>query len=142
MELQLTGNSHNTFSFWPIKKQSHPRETFEFSDLGLITSSKSSWNAHVDKITSKANKILKRTCKGMKDITTLRTVFLVLVKWFQSIFRECSTTLGEIGAIQFEKSLDQIIVLLPTDLLGGGGGGRLYEWITAAKLQVIATARI
>ena len=59
-------------------------ETFEFSDLGLITSRKLSWNAHVDKITSKANKILglvKRTCKGMKDITTLRTLFCALVRF-------------------------------------------------------------
>ena len=58
-------------------------EAFEFSDLGLITSSKLSWNAHVDKITSKVNKILglvKRTCKGMKDITTLRTLFCALVR--------------------------------------------------------------
>ena len=58
-------------------------ETFEFSDLGLITSSKLSWNAHVDKITSKPNKIIglvKRTCKGMKDITTLRTLFCALVR--------------------------------------------------------------
>ena len=42
-----------------------------------------SWNARVDKITSKANKILdlvKRTCKGMKDITTLRTLFCALVR--------------------------------------------------------------
>ena len=57
--------------------------TFEFSDLGLITSSELSWNAHVDKRTSKANKILglvKRICKGMKDITTLRTLFCRLVR--------------------------------------------------------------
>ena len=58
-------------------------ETFEFSDLGLFTSGKLSWNAHVDKITSKANKFLglvKRTCKGMKDITALRTLFCALVR--------------------------------------------------------------
>ena len=58
-------------------------ETFEFSDLGIITSSKLSWNAHIDKIRSKANKILglvKRTCKGTKDITTLRTLFCALVR--------------------------------------------------------------
>ena len=58
-------------------------ETYELSDLGLITSSKLSWNAHVDKITSKANKIIglvKRTCKGMKDISTLRTLFCALVR--------------------------------------------------------------
>ena len=56
-------------------------ETSEFSDLGLFTSSKLSWNAHVNKITSNASKILgriKRTCKGMKDITTLWTLFNAL----------------------------------------------------------------
>ena len=58
-------------------------ETFKFSDLSLFTSNKLSWNAHVDKITSKANKFLglvKRTCKGMKDITALRTLFCALVR--------------------------------------------------------------
>ena len=34
-------------------------ETSEFCDLGLVTTSMLSWNAHVEKISSKANKILK-----------------------------------------------------------------------------------
>ena len=58
-------------------------KAFEFSDPGLITSSKLSWNAHVDKISSKANKnlsLVKRTCKGMKDITTLRTLSCALAR--------------------------------------------------------------
>jgi len=58
-------------------------EAFEFSDLALFTSRELSWNDHVDKITSNANKILglaKRTCKGMKDITTLRALFCALVR--------------------------------------------------------------
>ena len=58
------------------------QEVFEFFDLGLFTSSKLSWNTHVDKITN-AKKILglvKRTCKGLKYITTLRTLFCALVR--------------------------------------------------------------
>ena len=58
-------------------------ETYEFCDLGLVTSNKLSWNAHVDKICSKANKILvlvKRTCKGPKDVNTVRTLYCALVR--------------------------------------------------------------
>ena len=33
-------------------------ETTEFCDLGLVSSNKLSWNAHVDKISSKANKLV------------------------------------------------------------------------------------
>ena len=58
-------------------------ETYEFCDLGLVTSNKLSWNAHVDKICSNANKIvglIKRTCKGLKDVNTLRILCCALVK--------------------------------------------------------------
>lgn len=56
--------------------------TSEFSDLGLFTSHELSCNAHVDKITGKANKILglvKRTCRGMKDITA--QIYYCTVVW-------------------------------------------------------------
>ena len=42
-----------------------------------------SWNNHIDKITSKANRILgliKRTFRGLKDVHTLRTLYLALVR--------------------------------------------------------------
>ena len=58
-------------------------ETSEFCDLGLVTTSMLSWNAHVGKISSKANKILgliKRTCRGLPDVTTLRTLYCTLVR--------------------------------------------------------------
>ena len=49
-------------------------EFFEFCDsLGLV-SNKLSWNASVDTISSKANKILglvKRTCKRLNDVAAL-----------------------------------------------------------------------
>ena len=57
--------------------------TSEFCDLGLVTKCNLSWNNHIDKITSKANKILgltKRTCRGLKDVSTLRTLYLALVR--------------------------------------------------------------
>ena len=57
--------------------------TSEFCDLGLVTNCNLSWNNHIDKITSKANKILgliKRTCRGLKDVSTQRTLYLALVR--------------------------------------------------------------
>ena len=58
-------------------------ETSEFCDLGLFTSNKLSWNAHIDKISRKANKIIsliKRTCKGLNYVATLRTLYCALVR--------------------------------------------------------------
>lgn len=52
-------------------------------DLGLLTSSNLSWNAHVDSVCAKANKILclvKRTCRDLKDITTSKTLYCSLVR--------------------------------------------------------------
>ena len=54
-----------------------------YKDLGLLTSSKLSWNLQVDSITAKANKVLglvKRTCRDFKDITALRTLYCSLVR--------------------------------------------------------------
>ena len=59
-------------------------ENSEFCDLGVVTSNKLSWNAHADKISSKANTILgliKRTCRGLNDVTTLRTLYCALVRF-------------------------------------------------------------
>ena len=59
-------------------------ETSEFCDLGLVTSNRLSWNARVNKITNTANKILgliKRTCKGLNDVATLRTLYCSLVRF-------------------------------------------------------------
>lgn len=58
-------------------------EASEFCDLGLVTTSRLSWNAHVDKISSKANNILgliKRMCRGLNDVSTLRSLYCTLVK--------------------------------------------------------------
>ena len=58
-------------------------EVTEFSDLGLVTTKKLSWNTHVEKISCKANRILgliKRTCEGRKDATTLTTLHCALVR--------------------------------------------------------------
>ena len=51
--------------------------TAEFSDLGLLMNHKLSWNSHIDKISSKANKVLgliKRNCREFRDVLTLRTL--------------------------------------------------------------------
>ena len=52
-------------------------------DLGLFTASNLSWNQHVDKITAKANRVLglvKRTCRDLKDIDTMNTLYCSLVR--------------------------------------------------------------
>ena len=54
-----------------------------YKDLGLFTVSNLSWNQHVDKITAKANRVLglvKRTCRDLKDIDTMNTLYCSLVR--------------------------------------------------------------
>ena len=41
------------------------------------------WNSHIDKISSKANKVLgliKRSCRDLRDVSTLRTLYCTLVR--------------------------------------------------------------
>ena len=55
----------------------------EFSDLELLTNYKLSWNSHIDKIASKANKVLgliERNCRDLRDISMLRTRYCTLVR--------------------------------------------------------------
>ena len=57
--------------------------TSELRNLGLVTVCDLSWSTHIDKISNKDNKILgliKRTCKGFQDVSTLRTLYLALVR--------------------------------------------------------------
>ena len=57
--------------------------TAEFSDLGLLTNHKLSWNSHIDRISSKANKVLgliKSSCRDLRDVSTLRTLYCTLVR--------------------------------------------------------------
>ena len=53
-------------------------------DLGLLTSDVLSWNFHIANITAnKANSILglmKRTCRDVNDVTTLKTLYCSLVR--------------------------------------------------------------
>ena len=54
-----------------------------YKDLGLLTASNLSWNQHVDKITAKANRVLglvKRTCRDLKDIDIMNTLYCSLVR--------------------------------------------------------------
>ena len=54
-----------------------------YKDLGLFTAGNLSWNQHVDKITAKANTVLglvKRTCRDLKDIDTMNTLYCSLVR--------------------------------------------------------------
>ena len=42
-----------------------------------------SWNSHIDRISSKANKVLgliKRSCRDLRDVSTLRTLYCTLVR--------------------------------------------------------------
>ena len=59
-------------------ENSELEEVKEFKDLGIITNHHLSWNPHIDYIVSKANRMLgliKRTCKGLDDLKTLRTLY-------------------------------------------------------------------
>ena len=49
----------------------------------MFTASNNSWTQHVDKITAKANRVLglvKRTCKDLKDVDTMRILYCSLVR--------------------------------------------------------------
>ena len=51
--------------------------------VGLLTNHKLSWNSHIDRISSKANKVLgliKRSCRDLRDVSTLRTLYCTLVR--------------------------------------------------------------
>ena len=52
-------------------------------DLGLLTSDVLSWNYHIANITAKANSmigLIKRTCRDVDDVTTLKTLYCSLVR--------------------------------------------------------------
>ena len=64
-------------------ENSELEEVKEFKDLGIITNHHLSWNPHIDYIVSKSNRMLgliKRTCKGLDDPKTLRTLYCSLVR--------------------------------------------------------------
>ena len=56
----------------------------EGKDLGVIITSKLSWDTHIHAITAKANKPLgfqlKRTCPLLTDVSVRRSLYLSLVK--------------------------------------------------------------
>ena len=54
-----------------------------YKDLGLFTASNLSLNQHLDKITAQANRVLglvKRTCRELKDIDIMNTLYCSLVR--------------------------------------------------------------
>ena len=58
-------------------------EVKEFKDLGVTTTDNFNWNSHIDIIVSKANRMLgliKRSCRGLDDAKTLRTLYCALVR--------------------------------------------------------------
>ena len=65
-------------------------EVDEFRDLGVITNHRLKWNSHVNCVVAKANRMLeliKRTCRGLNDFKTLRTLYCSLVR---SSLENCS----------------------------------------------------
>ena len=79
---------HITKSKTPIHSHLHLNNkilevTSEFRDLGLVTDCNLSWSTHIDNISNKANNtlgLIKRTCKGFQDVSTLRTLYLAQVR--------------------------------------------------------------
>ena len=56
-----------------------------YKDLGLFTASDFLWNQHEDRITAKNNRVLglvKRTCRDLKDVDTMRTLYCSLARLF------------------------------------------------------------
>ena len=54
-----------------------------YKDLGLFTATNLSLNQHLDKITAQANRVLglvKRTCRDLKDIDIMNTLYCSLVR--------------------------------------------------------------
>ena len=52
-------------------------------DLGLLTSDALSWNYHIANMTAKANStlgLIKRTCRDVNDVTTLKTLYSSLMR--------------------------------------------------------------
>ena len=59
------------------------------NDLGVFTASDLLWNQHVVRITAKVNRVLglvNRTCRGLKDIDTMKTLYCSLVRPLLGIF--------------------------------------------------------
>ena len=56
-----------------------------YKDLGLFTASDFLQNQHEDRIIAKNNRVLglvKRTCRDLKDVDTMRTIYCSLVKLY------------------------------------------------------------
>ena len=72
-------------------------EVKEFKDLGVTTTYTFIWNIHIDIIVSKANRMLgliKRTCRGLDDTKTLRTLLHISLTEY-SILVCCMVTLHQ-----------------------------------------------
>ena len=58
-------------------------EVDQFRDLAVITDDHLRWNSPMNFVVAKANRMLgliKRTCKGLNDLKTLRTLYCSLVR--------------------------------------------------------------
>ena len=57
-------------------------EVNEFKGLGIITDQHFNWNSHTDKVVVKAKMLglMKRTCKGLDNLKTPRTLYCSLVR--------------------------------------------------------------
>ena len=78
-------------------------EVKEFKDLGVTTTNHFNWNSHIDIIVSKANRMLgliKRTCRGLDDTKTLRTLYCAL---FWSNVEYCSVVWSPYTKRNIEK---------------------------------------
>ena len=92
--MRITKNRSPIFA--PLQLRGTTLEvTAEFSDLGLLTNHKLSWNSHIDKISSKANKalgLIKKNCRDLRYVSTLRTLYCALVRSTAGIWVCCLVT--------------------------------------------------
>lgn len=79
-------------------------EVEEFKDLGVITDHHLKWNSNVNCVVAKANRtleLIKRTCTGLNDLKTLRTLYCSLVR---SNLEYCS----EVWSPYSRKNIDKL----------------------------------
>ena len=74
MLTRITKNRSSVFT--PLQLRGTIIEvTAEISDVGLLKNDKLSWNSHIDKISSKTNKVLDLIKRNCREFLTQRTLY-------------------------------------------------------------------
>ena len=83
-----------------------------YKDLGLFIASDLSWNQHVNRITVKANRVMglvKRTCRDLNDVDTMRTLNCSLVRPLRNIHVKLGTLILNITLINWRLFSEELL---------------------------------